>query len=118
MKATGKINYLEMPSRDIEATKRFFTAAFGWSFVDYGPDYVAIENAGLDGGFFKTDKVATTANGSVLVVLYSAELNETLEQVKAAGGVIVQDIFEFPGGRRFHFSDSSGNEFAVWSEPL
>lgn len=118
MKATGKINYLEMPSRDIEATKRFFGAAFAWSFVDYGPDYVAIENAGLDGGFFKTDKVATTANGSVLVVLYSAELNDTLEQVKAAGGVIVQDIFEFPGGRRFHFSDPSGNEFAVWSEPL
>ncbi len=118
MKATGKINYLEMPSRDIEATKRFFGAAFGWSFVDYGPDYVAIENAGLDGGFFKTDKVATTANGSVLVVLYSAELNNTLEQVKAAGGVIVQDIFEFPGGRRFHFSDPSGNEFAIWSEPL
>lgn len=118
MKATGKINYLEMPSRDIIATKRFFGAAFGWSFVDYGPDYVAIENAGLDGGFFKTDKVATTANGSVLVVLYSAELNDTLEQVKAAGGVIVQDIFEFPGGRRFHFSDPSGNEFAVWSEPL
>ena len=118
MKATGKINYLEMPSRDIIATKRFFGAAFGWSFVDYGPVYVAIENAGLDGGFFKTDKVATTANGSVLVVLYSAELNDTLEQVKAAGGVIVQDIFEFPGGRRFHFSDPSGNEFAVWSEPL
>lgn len=118
MKATGKINYLEIPSRDIQATKRFFSAAFGWTFVDYGPDYVAIENAGLDGGFFKTDKVATTANGSVLVVLYSAELNDTLEQVKAAGGVIVQDIFEFPGGRRFHFSDPSGNEFAVWSEPF
>lgn len=118
MKATGKINYLEIPSRDIETTKFFFGAAFGWSFVDFGPDYVAIENAGLDGGFFKTDKVATTANGSVLVVLYSAELNETLEQVKAAGGVIVHDIFEFPGGRRFHFSDPSGNEFAVWSEPL
>lgn len=118
MKTTGKIDYLEMPSRNIAATKQFFSSAFGWSFVDYGPDYIAIENAGLDGGFFKTEKVATTANGSVLVVLYSAELNHTLEQVKAAGGVIVQDIFEFPGGRRFHFSDPSGNEFAVWSEPL
>lgn len=117
MKETGKINYVEMPSGDIEATKRFFGAAFGWSFVDYGPDYIAIENAGLDGGFFKSDQVATTAKGSVLVVLYSADLNNTLEQVKAAGGTIVQDTYPFPGGRRFHFSDPSGNEFAVWSEP-
>lgn len=118
MDNNGKINYVEMPSRDIESTKRFFAAAFGWSFVDYGPDYVALENAGLDGGFFKSDQVATTANGSVLVVLYSAALTDTLAQVKAAGGSIVQDIFEFPGGRRFHFTDPSGNEFAVWSETL
>ena len=117
MKETGKINYVEMPSKDIEATKAFFTSAFGWSFVDYGPEYVAIENAGLDGGFFKSDKVASTANGSVLVVLYSSDLEATLEGVKSSGGKVVQNIFSFPGGRRFHFSDPSGNEFAVWSEP-
>lgn len=116
MKETGKINYIEMPSRDIEATKAFFTSAFGWLFVDYGPEYVAIENAGLDGGFFKSDKVASTDNGSVLVVLYSSDLEATLEGVKSAGGKVVQDIFSFPGGRRFHFSDPSGNEYAVWSE--
>lgn len=117
MKETGKINYVEMPSRDLEATKRFFTDAFGWSFVDYGPEYIALENAGLDGGFFKSDKVATTSNGSVLVVLYSTELETTVEKVKLAGGKIVKDIFSFPGGRRFHFTDPNGNEYAVWSEP-
>ncbi|WP_148864939.1 VOC family protein [Marinobacter fonticola] len=117
MKETGKINYVELPSRDLDATKRFFGAAFGWSFVDYGPDYVAIENAGLDGGFFKSEKVATTGNGSVLVVLYSDALEETAENVKSAGGEIVKDIFSFPGGRRFHFSDPNGNEYAVWSAP-
>lgn len=116
MKETGKINYVEMPSRDLEATKRFFTAAFGWSFVDYGPEYVAIENAGLDGGFFKSDKVATTRDGSVLVVLYSTDLETTLVKVEASGGVVVRDIFSFPGGRRFHFADPNGNEYAVWSE--
>lgn len=116
MKETGKINYIEMPSRDIEATKRFFTEAFGWSFADYGPDYVAIENAGLDGGFYKSDKVATASHGSVLVVLYSADLEATLEKVTLSGGGIVQDIFDFPGGRRFHFTDPNGNEYAVWSE--
>lgn len=117
MKETGKINYVEIPSRDIEATKAFFSAAFGWCFVDYGPEYVAIENAGLDGGFFKSDKVASTDNGSVLVVLYSSDLEATVEDVKSAGGRVIQDIFSFPGGRRFHFSDPTGNEYAVWSEP-
>ncbi|MDS1311453.1 VOC family protein [Marinobacter xiaoshiensis] len=116
MKETGKINYVEMPSRDLEATKKFFCDAFGWAFIDYGPEYVAIQNAGLDGGFFKSDHVATTSNGSVLVVLYSSDLEATLEKVKQAGGKVVLDIFTFPGGRRFHFSDPSGNEYAVWSE--
>lgn len=117
MKETGKINYVEMPSLDLDVTKKFFGTAFGWSFVDYGPDYVAIENAGLDGGFFKSTQKALTANGSVLVVLYSANLEETLESVKSAGGSIIEDIFSFPGGRRFHFADPNGNEYAVWSEP-
>ncbi|MBW0149017.1 VOC family protein [Marinobacter sp. CAU 1620] len=116
MKETGKINYVELPSTDLEATKRFFADAFGWSFVDYGPDYVAIENAGLDGGFFKSDQVATTRNGSVLVVLYSGDLESTLETVNQSGGHIVKDIFSFPGGRRFHFTDPNGNEYAVWSD--
>lgn len=116
MKQTGKINYIEIPSTDLPATKKFFADAFGWSFVDYGEEYIAIENAGLDGGFFKSEKVARTSNGSVLVVLYSENLKATLKKVKSCGAEIVQDIFSFPGGSRFHFSDPSGNEFAVWSE--
>jgi predicted enzyme related to lactoylglutathione lyase len=117
VKETGKINYVEIPAKDLEATKRFFGDAFGWRFVDYGPEYVAIENAGLDGGFFKSDSVATTDTGSVLVVLFSTDLEATLEKVELSGGKIVKDIFPFPGGRRFHFSDPNGNEYAVWSEP-
>ncbi|WP_439134775.1 VOC family protein [Pseudomaricurvus sp.] len=117
MKETGKINYVELPARNLEATKRFFGEAFDWSFVDYGPEYVAFDNAGLDGGFFKSDRVATTENGSVLVVLYSDALEDTLARVTSAGGAILKDIFSFPGGRRFHFSDPNGNEYAVWSEP-
>lgn len=117
MKETGKINYVEIPSRDIERTKTFFSDAFGWTFVDYGPDYAAIENAGLDGGFYRSDQRAIAARGSVLVVLYSADLAATLATVQSSGGRIVKDVFSFPGGRRFHFADPSGNEFAVWSEP-
>ncbi len=114
--AHEKINYVEMPASNIEATKQFFSDAFGWTFIDYGPDYAAIQDAGLDGGFYRSELNATTANGSALVVLYSKKLEQSLGRVKAAGGGIVKPIFAFPGGRRFHFTCPSGNEYAVWSD--
>ncbi len=111
-----KINYVEFPAKDIDATKRFFTAAFGWSFVDYGPDYSAFSNQGLDGGFFRSELTSTSENGAALIVLFSQNLEATEVKVRKAGGVIIKEIFSFPGGRRFHFTEPSGNEFAVWSE--
>jgi len=111
-----KINYVEFPSKDLEITKTFFSAAFGWSFVDYGPEYVAFTNEGLDGGFFKSDLKSSSDNGSALIVLYSNELETTLAKIEKAGGAIIKPIFSFPGGRRFHFIDPNGNEYAVWSE--
>lgn len=111
-----KINYVEYPARDLGATKRFFQEAFGWVFEDYGPDYVAFSDQGLDGGFFKSELAARTSEGSALVILYSNHLEDTLAKVVAAGGEVVKPIFSFPGGRRFHFTEPSGNELAVWSE--
>jgi len=116
MPAHEKINYVEFPARDPAGSKQFFSEAFGWTFTDYGPDYCSFSDQGLDGGFFRSDRVSTSDGGSALIVFHSAELEATLEKVKAAGGAIVQPIFDFPGGRRFHFADPSGNEFAVWSE--
>ncbi|MCB5185298.1 VOC family protein [Methylobacillus gramineus] len=112
-----KINYVEYPAKDIEATKLFFQAAFDWSFVDYGPDYSAFSGQGLDGGFFRSGMAASTSQGSALIVFYSEQLESTLAKVQAAGGNIIKPIFSFSGGRRFHFTEPSGNEFAVWSEP-
>ena len=111
-----KINYIELPCRDIEATKAFFTTVFGWSFKDFGPRYSAFENAGMNGGFYKSSLSATTKNGSALVVFYSHNLQQTQLKIEQAGGVIVKPLFSFPGGRRFHFSDPGGNEYAVWSD--
>lgn len=111
-----KINYVELPAKDIEATKQFFANALNWSFVDYGPDYAAFSNEGLDGGFFKSDLNASTENGSALIVFYSNKLEQTQTKIEKAGGLIIKPIFTFPGGRRFHFTDPSGNEYAVWSD--
>ena len=111
-----KINYLEFPSNNLVATRAFFESVFGWSFTDYGPEYTAFSNAGLDGGFFKSDLSSSTRSGAALTVLYSDNLEDTQAKIELNKGVIVKPIFSFPGGRRFHFNDPSNNEFAVWSE--
>lgn len=111
-----KLNYVEFASPDLEATKLFFEQAFNWSFVDYGPEYTAFSGEGLDGGFFKADMCTSPSNGGALLVFYSNDLESTLGKVSQAGGNIVKPIFAFPGGWRFHFTEPSGNEFAVWSD--
>lgn len=110
------IDYLELTAVDVADAKRFYAAAFGWSFNDYGPDYAGIRGAAREvGGLCKGDLVAARA-GHPLVVLYSRDLDASLAAVVAAGGTIATAPFTFPGGRRFHFRDPSGNELAVWSE--
>lgn len=116
MNISDKINYVEFPATNIEATKAFFTSVFGWTFEDYGPEYAAFSNQGVDGGFFKSDLSSSTESGGALVVLYSDSLKSLQSRVEGAGGTIVRSIFEFPGGRRFHFTEPSGNELAVWSD--
>jgi len=111
-----KINYVEFPAKYIESTKAFFTYVFGWAFVDYGPDYTAFSNEGIDGGFFKSGLSSSTENGSALIIFYSTELEKTQSKIENAGGIIKRPIFSFPGGRRFHFADPNGNEYAVWSD--
>ena len=114
MKKTGKIDYLEMSATGgtLDNVKAFYSAAFSWSFQDYGPTYSAFDE-GLEGGF-QTD--GTEAAAKPLPVLYSENLEDTLTAVENAGGKIVRPIFSFPGGRRFHFTDPAGNELAVWGE--
>lgn len=116
MSEHGKLSYVEFPSSDIEATKTFFIAVFDWSFTDYGPEYTSFSDQGLNGGFYKSDQKSLTENGAALLVFYSSDLEQTLDAVTQSGGTIVKPIFDFPGGRRFHFTEPSGNEFAVWSE--
>jgi predicted enzyme related to lactoylglutathione lyase len=111
-----KITYIEFATTDIERTKKFYSTVFGWSFQDYGPDYVSFAGAGIDGGFRKGGEGEGQGEFAPLIVLYSADLKATEAAIVAAGGSIVVPTFEFPSGRRFHFSDGMGNVLAVWSE--
>ena len=110
------IDYLEMPSKDLAATKNFFTGLFGWAFQDYGPDYAAFDDGRTTGGFFASEITSTAAQGAPLVVFYSPDLEQMSKDVARLGGKITREIFEFPGGRRFHFEAPGGGEFAIWSE--
>ena len=113
MREDGKIDYVEFPGGDLAAIREFYGAAFGWAFQDYGPGYTAFEGEGADGGFASTAEPDSPK--APLVVLYAHDLDAMQAKVRAAGGAISRPIFDFPGGRRFHFIDPSGNELAVWS---
>jgi predicted enzyme related to lactoylglutathione lyase len=108
------IDYIEIGVDDVATAKAFYAAAFGWGFTDYGPGYAGIrrpDGTGEQGGL---SGEGPRPRGGPLVLLWSADLNATADQVVAAGGQVVQGPYAFPGGRRFHFLDPSGNELGVW----
>ena len=108
-----RIDYIEFPAEDAAKSKEFYSSAFGWKFEDYGPQYTSFHDGRLAGGFYAD---AAERPAKPLVVLYATDLAAAQRSVEQAGGKITRAIFAFPGGRRFHFTDPSGNELAVWSE--
>lgn len=116
MAGSGKdkqINYIEFNVTDIAPVRDFYGKAFGWTFTDYGPEYCEFSDGNLKGGFAQAEEVIS---GGPLVILFADDLADTLERIKKGGGKIIKPIFDFPGGRRFHFTDPAGYELAVWSD--
>jgi len=111
-----KIDYIELPARDLDAVQAFYERVFGWTFQDYGPDYRAFGDGRLDGGFHRAEVHSDSDAGAALVILFAADLEAVQRAIVDAGGTVVKPIFDFPGGRRFHFTDPNGNELAVWSD--
>ncbi len=116
MPTDRKVDYLELPARDLDAAQAFYEKTFGWSFTDYGSDYRAFSDGKIDGGFYRAEAQSSTKSGAALIVIYATDLEQTKERVLASGGIIIKDIFSFPGGRRFHVADPNRNELAVWSD--
>ncbi|MGY2128889.1 VOC family protein [Blastococcus sp. SYSU DS0617] len=112
------IDYVELTVTDLAAAKRFYSAAFGWGFTDYGPAYSGIRGVtegAPEAGGLRLDSEPPRPGGP-LVLLFSADLDRTVAAVEAAGGRVTDGPYAFPGGRRFHFTDPSGNELGVWAE--
>lgn len=108
------IDYIELAVVDMAEAKRFYSAAFGWSFNDYRPEYAGIQRVG-GGEVGGMRKESSVQRGGPLVVLFSEDTEASAKAVQDAGGKVVKEIFGFPGGRRFHCTDPTGNEFAVWA---
>ena len=110
------IDYIEINVTDLPAAKRFYADAFGWQFNDYGPDYAGIRSADGEGEVGGLNPARPPVPGGPLVLLWSADLDASVAAVNAAGGAVTEGPYGFPGGRRFHFRDPSGNELGVWGE--
>jgi predicted enzyme related to lactoylglutathione lyase len=108
-----RIDYVEFYTDEMQLTRAFYEGVFGWEFTDWGPDYMSFSDGRLGGGFSRGDR---PSGPGPLVVVYSADLAAIETTVLEHGGTIVQETFEFPGGRRFHFADPGGNVLAVWSD--
>jgi predicted enzyme related to lactoylglutathione lyase len=113
MRDEGCIDYVEIPVTDLDRTRAFFEQLYGWEFQEWGPDYYSFNDGRLDGGFRRADEPAPA--GSVLLVFFSQDLERDYDRVKELGATISQEIFDFPGGRRFHFVEPAGTEFAIWA---
>ena len=105
----ARLNYVELPTRDIEAAASFYGRAFGWTMTRFGPTYAATMSGDTDVGLQADQAEATKAP---LAVIEVDDLEAALTAVEQAGGTVVRPIFAFPGGRRFQFTDPSGNELA------
>mgnify|MGYP001554913598 FL=1 len=114
MRTENRVDYVEIPVTDLEKAREFFSSLFGWSFTDWGDDYMSFNDGRLDGGFRRSSEPAPSTG--VLLVFYSSNLERDLQRVVNLGAVISQEIFSFPGGRRFDFVDPAGTEYARWSE--
>lgn len=111
-------DYIEINASDLAAATAFYGAAFGWQFNDYGPEYAGIRAADGDGevGGINATGQGEPGPGGPLVMLFSEDLDASVDAVASAGGTVSSGPYEFPGGRRFHFTDPSGNELGVWAK--
>ena len=114
MRPENRIDYVEIPVTDLPKARAFLESMFGWEFREWGDEYFSFKDGHLNGGLRKSDEPAPTTG--VLLVFYSADLERDVVRVQELGGTISQETFSFPGGRRFHFVDPVGTEFAIWSD--
>ena len=113
----NRIDYVELGAKnagDYAKTKAFFETAFGWTYQDYGPDYCDTQSSGVGSGI-NGDSDHRTLQPLPGDLRRGSRSGAGRGRSRPAASC-TRAIFSFPGGRRFHFADPSGNELGVWSE--
>ncbi|MDJ0655074.1 MAG: VOC family protein [Xanthomonadales bacterium] len=110
----NQIDYIEFQTPNMASSRAFYSQVFGWPFTEWGEDYVSFEDGRLAGGLCSPE--ASGSGSNPLVVFFFEDLEALRGRVQQAGGKIVKDIFAFPGGHRFHFTEPGGLEMAAWSD--
>ncbi len=113
VRAERCIDYVEIPVTNLKKARDFFSALFDWSFEEWGEEYMSFNDGRFDGGFRLSKSPAPTSG--LLLIFFSTNLERDFDRVQELGATISESIFPFPGGRRFHFVDPTGTEYAIWS---
>jgi hypothetical protein len=111
MPVIARVDYVEFSVQQGARARAFYEQAMGWTFEEWGPDYLAFHD-GRDAGGMRME----AEHHPPLVILLTDDLDAVRARVVEAGGTLLGPDHEFPGGRRFHFRDPDGNEVAVWTK--
>jgi predicted enzyme related to lactoylglutathione lyase len=110
------IDYVELAVDDLVQAKAFYGKALGWVFTDYGGEYAGIQDPTNPGHEFAglNPHAASSRGDGVLALARTDDVEAAVASVLTAGGRIVVELNEYPGGRRFMFADPWGNILGIY----
>jgi uncharacterized protein len=120
-----KVVHFEIPTDDLARAKEFYGSIFGWQLqtmeqMDYTiamttpvdeQTQMPTEPGGINGGMMQ--RSADTPSPVLTVGVDS--IDDSMKQVEAGGGAVVQPRTEIPGMGAFaYFKDTEGNVLGLW----
>jgi len=112
------LSWNELMTDDVPRAKAFYEKVAGWSIEreESAPnEYYMIRNDGdMNGGVMKKPAEASGAPNHWAVYFAVADLEATMERIRALGGTAVMDIIQIPPGRFTVVFDPSGGAFTIF----
>ncbi len=112
-----EINHIELSSKDLMETKKFYSRLFGWKFEMAGDGYAMFKTSakGVGGGFqlSKTVKPGTTT-----VYVSVPNIPDAQKKAVTLGGKIGKRKKAIGGGMGYWgtLKDPHGNVIGIWSQ--
>ena len=114
----GKICYIEMPTKDAQASADFYQRTFGWTIRTRGDGAIAFDDTtGEVSGAFVKGRPPGVAPGLMVYIMVDS-VADAMTKIEANGGAIVQPIGGDPGEITARFRDPDGNVMGLYQEPV